>query len=193
MHHIRSSDRNKVGMSAWLLRCLLRKRNAKWTFVGLLLVGLLRVAPPPYAESRSVTSTLMLQVEEASQLEVQNDSVIVKLRLTRGVAVNLWSDKACTTPAYASYIITASGTYFIPRNEVNQVPNSAGADTNFICLQSSDGVLHSSLPASGATPRTGKSTSATKTSSKLIWSGRVSIPAARVSSVKNTSTAPPRQ
>jgi len=182
-----------VGTAAWLLRSLPRGQGANWALVGLLLAGLLRVAPPLYAESRSVTSTLMLQVREAGQLELQNDNVIVKLRLTRGVAVNLWSDKACTTPAYGSYIITASGTYSIPLNEINQNQNRAGADISFICLRSSDGVLDSSLPANEGALRTGKITSPTRIPSTLTWSGRVSLPAARVSSAKNASISTPRQ
>jgi hypothetical protein len=193
MRRIRSSDQSKAGKAAWLLRSLPRGHGANWTLVGLLLVGLLRVAPPLYAKSRSVTTTLILQVAEASQLELQNDNVIVKLRLTRGVAANVWGDKACTTPAYESYIITASGTYSIPLNEINLGPNSEGADKGSICLQSSDGVLHSSLPASDGTLRTGTITSATKISSKSTWSGRVSISAARVSRSKNPSILPPRE
>lgn len=192
MQRVQSSDRSKVGTPAWLLRTLPRGQGASWTLVGLLVVGLLRVAPL-YAESRSVTATLILQVREAGQIELQNDSVIVKLRLTRGVAANLWSDKACSVPAYASYIITASGTYSIPLDEINQRQNSEAADISFICLQSSDGVLHSSLPANSGAVGTGKSTSVTKTPSKLIWSGRVSISAARVSSAKNASILPARQ
>ena len=101
-------------MAAWLLRSLARGQGANWTLVGLLLVGLLRVAPPLYAQrSKTLTTTLILQVAEAGLLELQNDSVILKLRLPPGVTVSLWGDKACTTPAYESYIITASGTYTI--------------------------------------------------------------------------------
>jgi hypothetical protein len=194
MQRIRSSDWSKAGKAASLLRSLVRRQGANWTLVGLLLVGLLRVAPPLYAQrSRTVSTTLILQVAEAGLLELQNDSVIVKLRLTPGVAVNLWGDKACTIPADESYIITASGTYTIPLSEIKQAQNSEGADIGSICLQSSDGVLHSSLPANGGALLTGTTTSATKISSKSTWSGRVSIPAGRVSSAKNPSMLPPHQ
>ena len=185
MQRIRCSDWSKAGMAAWLLRSLARGQGANWTLVGLLLVGLLRVAPPLHAQrSRTVTTTLILQVAEAGLLELQNDSVIVKLRLTPGVAVSLWGDKACTTPAYESFIITASGTYTIPLNEIEQGQNSEGADIGSICLQSSDGVLHSSLPAKGGALPTGTITSATKISLQSTWSARVSIPAGRVSSAR---------
>ena len=184
MQRIRSSDWSKAGKAAWLLCSLARGQGAKWTLVGLLLVALLRVAPPLYAQSRTVTTTLILQVAEAGLLELQNDSVVVKLRLTPGVAVSLWGDKACATPAYESYIITASGTYTIPLNEIKQGQNSEGADIGSICLQSSDGVLHRSLPAKGGALLTGTTTSATKISPQSTWSARVSIPAARVSSAK---------
>jgi len=185
MQRIRSSDWGKAGKAVWLLRSLARGQVANWTLVGLLLVGLLRVAPSLYAQSsRTVTTTLILQVAEAGHLELQNDSVTVKLRLTPGVAVSLWGDKACTTPAYESYIITASGTYTIPLNEIQQGQNSEGADIGSICLQSSDGVLHRSLPAKGGALPTGTITSATKISRQSTWSARVSIPAGRVSSAR---------
>jgi hypothetical protein len=194
MQRIRSSDWSKAGMAAWVLRSFARGQGANWTLVGLLLVGLLRVAPPLYAQrTRTVTTTLILQVAEAGLLELRNDSVVVKLRLTPGVAVNLWGDKACTTPAYESYIITASGTYTIPLNEIKQGQNSEGADLGSICLQSSDGVLRRSLPAQGGALLTGTITSATKISPQSTWSGRVSIPAGRVSSAKNPSPLPPHQ
>jgi hypothetical protein len=181
-------------MAAWLLRSLARGQGANWTLVGLLLVGLLRVAPPLHAQrSRTVTTTLILQVAEAGLLELQNDSVILKLRLPPGVTVSLWGDKACTTPAYESYIITASGTYTIPLNEIKQGQNSEGADIGSICLQSSDRVLHRSLPAQEGALPTGTIASATKISPQSTWSGRVSIPAARVSSARNPSPLPPHQ
>lgn len=186
MQRMRSSAGSTLGKAAWLLRSLARGQGANWTLVGLLLLGLLSVAPPLQAQkSRTVTTTLVVQVAEEGLLELQNDSVIVKLRLTPGVAASLWGDKACTTPAYESHIITASGTYTIPLNEIKQGQNSEGADIGSICLQSSDGVLNRSLPAKGGALPTGTITSATKISPQSTWSGRVSIPAARVSSAKN--------
>jgi hypothetical protein len=152
--------------------------------IALLLVGLLRVAPLLHAESRSVTSALIVQVAEAGQLELQNDNVIVKLRLTRGVTVAVWEDKACTTPANESYTITASGTYTIPLNQIKQGQKAAGEEEGSICLQSSDGVLRRSLPVTGGGLPTGTMTSAGKSAPQLSWSGRVSIPAAQVPSAK---------
>ena len=74
MQRIRSSDWGKAGKAVWLLRSLARGQVANWTLVGLLLVGLLRVAPSLYAQSsRTVTTTLILQVAEAGLLELQND------------------------------------------------------------------------------------------------------------------------
>ena len=194
MQRMRSNAWSAVGKAAWLFRSLAREQGVNWTLVGLLLLGLLSVAPPLQAQkSRTVTTTLVVQVAEEGLLELQNDSVIVKLRLTPGVAASLWGDKTCTTPVYESHIITASGTYIIPLNEIKQGQNSERADIGSICLQSSDGVLHRSLPAKGGALPTGTITSATKISPQLTWSGRVSIPAARVSSAKNPSPLPPHQ
>jgi hypothetical protein len=152
--------------------------------IALLLAGLLRVAPALHAKSRSATSTLTVQVGEAGQLEFQNDNVIVRVRLTPGVAASLWGEKACTTPADESYIITASGTYTIPLNQIKQGQKAARDEQGSICLQSSDGVLRRSLPVTGEASLTGVMTSASKSAAQSTWSGRVSIPAARVSAAK---------
>jgi hypothetical protein len=184
MQRMRSSDWSKAGRVAWLLRSLAFGQGAKWTLIALLWVGLLRVASLLHAQGRTVTTTLILRVAEAGLLEQQNDNVIVKLRLTPGVAVNLWGDKACTTPADESYIITASGTYTIPLHQIKQGQKAEGNDEGFICLQSSDGVLRRSLPVIGRALPTGTMTSPAKSAPPSTWSGCISIPAARVSSAK---------
>jgi hypothetical protein len=150
--------------------------------IALLLVCLLRVAPLLHAEGRTVTTTLILQVAEAGQFELQNDNVIVKLRLAPGVAVSLWGDKDCATPADESYIITASGTFTIPLNQIKQGQKAAGDDEASLCLQSSDGVLRRSLPVIGRALLTGMS--ASKSAPQSTWSGRVSIHTERVPSAK---------
>ena len=184
MPRIRPNEWSRAGRVARLGRSFASRQGATWTTIALLLVGLLRVVPALRAKSRTATTTLVLQVAEASQLEVQNDSAIVKLRLAPGVAVSLWGDKACTTPADESYIITASGTYTIPLNQIKPGQKGAGDEEGSICLLSSDGVLRRSLPVTGAASLTGTMTSAGKSSPQPAWSGRVSIPAARVSSTE---------
>jgi hypothetical protein len=184
MQRMRSCDWSKAGRAAWLLHSLASGQGATWTLIALLSVGLLRVASPLHAQGRTVTTTLILQVAEAGLLEQQNDNVIVKLRLTPGVAVSLWGDRSCTAPSFESYIITASGTYTIPLNQIKQGQKTEGDDEGSICLQSSDGVLHRSLPVIGRALATGTMTSPTKSAPQSIWSGRISIPAARVSAAK---------
>jgi len=184
MQRMRSGDRSKVARAAWLLRSLASGQGARWMLIVLLSVGLLRVTSLLHAQGRTVTTTLIVQVAEAGLFEQQNDNLIVKLRLTPGVAVTLWGDKSCTVPAFESYIITASGTYTIPLNQIRQGQKAAGDDEGSICLQSSDGVLRRSLPVVGRALPTGTVTSPAKSAPPSTWSGRVSIPAARVSSVK---------
>ena len=184
MQRIRSCDWSKVGTVAWRGRSLASGQSANWTLIVLLLVGLLSVAPQLHAKSRTATTTLILEVAEASQFEIQNDSAIVKLRLRPGVAVTLWGDKACTLPADESYIITASGTYTIPLNQIKQKPG--GDEPGFICLQSSDGVLRRSSPIMGGASLTGTTTTTGKTVAQPVWSGHVTIPSARVSSKKTS-------
>jgi hypothetical protein len=157
------------------------------TLILLLLLSSLRVAPLLLrAQGRSVTTSLVVQVAEAALLERQNDNVILKVRLARGVAVSLWADKSCTAPAVESYIITASGTYTIPLNQINQGLNAEAADQGSICLQSSDGVLRRSLPVIEGALQKGAMTDDTKSASRSTWSGHVSIPAPPVPSAKNS-------
>jgi hypothetical protein len=184
MQGMRCGDWSKTGRVAWLLRSLASGQGAKWTLIALLWVGLPRVASLLYAQGRTVTTTLTVQVAEAGLLEQQDDNVIVKLRLTPGVAVSLWGDRSCTTPAFESYIITASGIYTIPLNQIKQGQKAAGDDDGSICMQSSDGVLRRSLPVIGRALPTGTMTSASKSAPQLTWSGRVSIPAARFPAAK---------
>jgi hypothetical protein len=187
MKRMRTSDNSEADRVTWGLRSLVSGQGAKWTLIVLLSVGLLRVAFLLHAQGRTVTTTLILQVAEAGVLEQQNANVIVKLRLTRAVAASLWSDKSCTTPAVEPYIITASGTYTIPLNQIRQAQKAAGEEEAFICLQSSDGVLRRSLPVSGGALATGAMTSAAKSAPQSTWSGHISIPTARVSAARNSS------
>jgi len=183
VQRMRSYEWSKAGRVARLRRSLASGQGASWTMITLLLVGLLKVAPPLHAQkSRTVTNTLILQVAEAGLLDLQNANVIVKLRLAPGVAVNLWGDKACTTPADESYIITSSGTYTIPLSQIKQGQRAARDDEGSLCLQSSDGVLRRSLPVIGGDLLAG--TSAGKSAPQSTWSGHVSIRAAQVSSAK---------
>jgi hypothetical protein len=169
---------------AWLLRSLASGQSAKWTLIALLWVGLLRFASPLHAQGRTVTTTLILRVAEAGLIEQQNDNVIVKLRLTPGVAASLWGDKSCTTPTFESHIITASGTYTIPLDQIKPGQKVEGDDEGSICLQSSDGVLRRSLPVIRKALATATTTSPSKGVPQSTWSGRISIPAARVSAAK---------
>jgi hypothetical protein len=184
MQRMRSSNLSRAGRVAWLLRSLASGQAAKCTLIALLCVGLLRVASLLHAQSRTATTTLIVRVAEAGLLEQQNDNVIVKLRLAPGVAVSLWGDKSCAAPADESYVITASGTYTIPLNQLKQMQKAEGDDKGSICLQSSDGVLRRSLPVIGRALATGTMMSPANSAAQSTWSGRISIPAARVSSAK---------
>jgi hypothetical protein len=176
----------KASRLARLRRSVAFGQGANGTTIAVLLLGLLRVAALLQAKSYSVSTTLIVQVEEAGQLEFQNDNVIVKVRLTPGVAVSLWGEKVCTAPADESYIITAPGTYAIPLNQIKQAQKVAGDDEGSVCLQSSDGVLRHSLPVIGGALPTRAMTRVGKSAPQSTWSGRVSIPAVRVSSARTS-------
>jgi hypothetical protein len=187
MQRMPTSNRSEAGGVPWLHRTLAPGQSAKWALVALLSVGLPITAFLLRAQTRTVTTTLILQVAEVGQLERQNDNVIVKLRLTPGVAASLWSDKACATPAAESHIITASGIHTIPLSQIMQAHTASGEEAAFVCLQSSDGVLRRSLAVSASPLATRAPISATKSAPQLTWFGHVSIPAPRVSAAKNSS------
>jgi len=187
MQRRRSSSWSEVGEKARLLCGLALGQGARWAPIALLSVGLLRATFLLHAQGRTVTTTLIVQVAEAGVVERQDDNVVVKLRLTPGVAVSLWRDKSCTAPANESYIFTASGTFMIPLNQIKQVQKAVGEDEGTICLQSSDGVLRRSRRVIGSALTGEAMTSATKSAPQSVWSGRISIPAPRVSAAR---TAP---
>jgi hypothetical protein len=101
---------------------------------------------PLYAQSRMATSSLVLQVRPEELLQVQNDSVVLKIRLARGTMAQLWAAESCTSPSPESQVIIASGKYTIPLNTLTPVSSNTTATTGQVCLASSDGVLNDSRP-----------------------------------------------
>lgn len=182
MKHMRSGDWIKTGLVALLLGRLAPRRTLKWALAVLLSVDLIGVASALHAKSNTVTATLVLQVSEASLVEQQNDNVIIKLRLARGVAVNLWGGKSCTATGDESQIITASGSYTIPLSQIFPRQKADGDEQGFICLQSSDGALRRSLPIIRRASFLESSAEPAKSSPGTTWAGHVSIGAAPVPS-----------
>jgi len=112
--------------------------------LGVIL--LLSVEIQVYAQNRTATTSLAMLVRPEVLLQRQNSSVIVKIRLARGATAHLWTDKSCTLPSPESQVIIASGTYTIPLNTLTPVNSELTSSSNQVCLVSSDGVLHGSLP-----------------------------------------------
>ena len=175
-----AGDGIKTGWVASLLGRGAARRAAKWPSFALLWVGVIAATSLLHAQSRSVSATLVVQVSEASLVEQQNDNVVIKLRLAPGVAANFWGGESCTTAGEEPQIITASGTYTIPLNQIDPRLRAEGGAAAFICLRSSDGALRRSLPIRrrASLPRT--TADPAKSPSESTWSGSVSIPAARV-------------
>jgi hypothetical protein len=128
--------------------------------VMVLLTGITQL----YAQNRTATGSLVLQVRPEERLEDQNGIVALKIRLAGGTTARLWAADSCTSPSPQSQVITMSGIYSIPHSALTPVINNPGSGTMRVCLASSDGLLNDSLPvdilgmgtgtaAQGATPQ----------------------------------------
>jgi len=186
MQAIASRQEIRQGAVGLCRRALTIRIGRHGLLVLLLVLGVARFAALLQAQgrSRSVTSTLVVRVEQAGVLEQQSDRVVVKVRLNPGVAVNLWAGESCTSPAAESYIIAASGVYTFPVNQLSPaLPPQGGAA---VCMQSSDGALARSLLLAGGTSP--KEAGETARPLRLVWSAHVSIPAAPGVLPKNASS-----
>jgi hypothetical protein len=110
--------------------------------VIVLLTGVIQL----YAQSRTATASLVLQVRPEELLQDQNGSVVLKIRLARGTTARLWAANSCTSPSPESQVITMSGIYSIPLNALRPVISDPNSSASHVCLLSSDGVLNDSLP-----------------------------------------------
>jgi len=155
MRRVQSGNWIKAGLVTPLLESLASERAARWTVAVLLSVDLMGLPSVLEAESRSAVGTLVVQVAAASSVERQNDDIIIKVRLTPGVAANLWGGKSCAAVGDDFQIITASGTYTVPLAQIMSRAKAEGDEEGFICLQTSDGALHSSLAVRRGAPHPG--------------------------------------
>jgi len=111
----------------------------------IVAVVLLTAAPQLYAQGRTATSSLALQVRPEELLQEQNGSVALKIRLARGTTAGLWAGNSCASPSPQSHVITMSGIYSIPYSALTPVSSNPSPSTMQVCLESSDGVLNDSL------------------------------------------------
>jgi len=127
---------------------LVRRHANAGTRIPLCLVGWLASATLLYAQSKTATTTLYVTVGEAEQLQLQGVTTILRIRLASGVMAKLWSDEFCGIPSQQATVITRSGTYTIPLDNITPRKKA------YVCLLSSDGILRDSVlwPAAGPTP-----------------------------------------
>jgi len=119
-----------------------RGRMAALMGVVVLLTGINQLG----AQIRTGTSSLVLQVRPEEQLQVQNGSVVLKIRLARGTMAHLWLAESCTPTSPESQVIIASGNYTIPLNLLIPASGNPTPNAMQVCLVSSDGVLNDSRP-----------------------------------------------
>lgn len=121
-----------------------RARGRMATLIGVIV--LLTGVPQLYAQSRTAAASLVVQVRPEELLQVQDGSVVLKVRLARGTTARLWAAKSCTSPPLESQVIIASGNYTIPLNTLIPVSSDHSPNARQVCLTSSDGVLNDSRP-----------------------------------------------
>lgn len=114
----------------------------------VLLTGQIQL----YAQSRTATTSLVLQVRPEVLLQGQNGNVILKIRLARGTMARLWAANSCSSPSADSQVITTSGIFSIPLKTLEPVISNPDSGTSHVCLLSSDGALNDSLPVVMITP-----------------------------------------
>jgi hypothetical protein len=119
-----------------------RGRMAALIVVIVLLTGVPRL----YAQGRTATTSLALQVRPEELLQDQNRSVVLKIRLARGTTARFWAANSCASPSPQWHVIAMSGTYSIPYSALTPVSSSPSPSTMQVCLVSSDGMLNDSLP-----------------------------------------------
>jgi hypothetical protein len=119
-----------------------RGRTAALIVVIVFLTGV----PPLYAQGRTATTSLALQVRPEELLQDQDGSVVLKIRLARGATARLWAANSCASPSPQSDVITMSGIYSIPYSVLAPVSSNLSPTTGQVCLVSSDGMLNDSLP-----------------------------------------------
>jgi len=144
MQSLRSSGRH---LAARLMTIRLSPARARGRTAALIgLIALLTGALQLYAQSRTATTSLVLQVRPEELLQDQNGSVGLKIRLARGTTARLWPANSCTSPSPESQVITQSGIYSIPFNTLRPAISDPNSSTSRVCLLSSDGMLSDSLP-----------------------------------------------
>jgi hypothetical protein len=110
--------------------------------VLVLLTGQIQL----YAQSRTATTSLELRVNPEELLQVQNESVLLKIRLGSRTIASIWAANSCTSPAPQSQVITASGTYTVPLHTLMSGIGNPDSNAARVCLISSDGALKDSAP-----------------------------------------------
>lgn len=121
-------------------------RHGRMRLLILMLLALLTSTLELHAQSRTATSALVLQVRQEEFLQLQTDQAALKIRLAGGRMARIWSDTACTSPSVGAIVITKSGTYNFPLSDIQATNKNSGDAAGAICLESSDGVLHDSIP-----------------------------------------------
>lgn len=96
-------------------------------------------SPAAQSSRKTASSSLMVQIGEEVQLQVNGNGLVLKMRLSPGVVARLWSNSTCGAPTEDAMIVTNSGSYII---DLSNIPHEG---KSFICLLSSDGKLHEAL------------------------------------------------
>ena len=186
MQSIRSSARLLTDRLTAIRPAAARARGRAPALIGVMV--LLTAITQLYAQNRTATTSLIVQVRPEELLEDQNGIVALKIRLVRGTTASLWAADSCTSPSPQSQVITLSGIYSIPHSTLTPVINNPGSGTMRVCLASSDGVLNDSLPV--ATLGMGTGTAVQGATPQILPSGdSVDVSAGWVATTETSQAA----
>jgi len=144
MQSLRSSGRHLAARPNTIQVSSARARGRTAALIGVMV--LLTGVNQLYAQSRTATPSLVLQVRPEELLQDQNGSVVLKIRLDLGTTARLWAANSCTSSSPQSHVITMSGIYSIPLSELASVNSNPSPSAMRVCLVSSDGALYDSRP-----------------------------------------------
>jgi len=119
--------------------------RARKTLICILL--LLSGALQLFAQRRTASGSLVLQIRPEELLQNQEGGVKLKIRLAPGTTARLWAADSCTSPAQTSQVFSLSGVYSIPLSSFALAISNPSPSAVRVCLASSDGALEDSVPA----------------------------------------------
>jgi len=110
--------------------------------VAILVISLWCVSGIVSGASRSATQTLLVQIRpEAALSYLDNEALLLRIRLAPGARASIWKAQNCEKPAAGAPVVDQSGTQVVALSVIPGPPDA------LICLTTSDGSIAVTLRA----------------------------------------------